>query len=827
METGNPEAGSSDFGALLRHYRIAAGLSQEALAERAGMSIEGISALERGFRRTPQRATLRLLADALNLDDAEARELGEAAARRGLLGRGGPASVRVGPWAARGASLPIANKTFIGRDTELREIAALLSDHRLVTLTGAGGIGKTQTALQVATALRLADDDVRFVDLAPIRDDLNVVAAIASALGVQEVPNKSLLETLQAYLKSKPLLVILDNCEHVVEEAARVTEHVMTTCARLRIMATSREPLRVAGEHAYRLPSLDAASASALFADRAYARDHRFALTDDGARIVAAICRHLDGIPLAIELAAARVAVLSLSGLAKKLDDHLAVLKGGPRTALPRQQTMRAAIDWSYELLSPEEQRVFERLSVFAGGATFAAAVAVCSDADASEDGLFDQLSSLADKSMVLVDLQAIEPRYHLLESFRQYAAEKLAIRGEQEMALRRHASAYLERAKEFGAAFDDEPDDVWGALAHHELDNWRTALQWALTGRGDVVVGQRIAGELTMLWHFFAPFEGRDWVASAIDCVSEQTPPEVVALLSYARAFGIGLTYYDLEGSLGTGEDAIARYSALGDELGLARSQRLAGCAFAFLGRFAQAEALLHDALAAARRLKNRKLVANILFCLSGANYKVGDLTVARRHLAEAVRIYQTLGAELGLATATGALANYEFSAGNAEAALVHAMDSFAAFRAAGHTQGVTTSLTNLAGYLLALGRYEEAEQRARAALALAIQLDHDSLAASALLHLGAVATLRAEHAEDRRLAYAQAARLLGFVEPYVTRSGPQASHKNDEFDPILALLRDVLDPTELAKLMCEGAAMTREEAVEEASASNSSAGG
>ena len=336
MENEGRAAGPSDFGTLLRSFRITAGLSQAALAERAGMSAHGVSALEWGYRRTPQRGTLALLAGALALSDEQRRELENAAARWVLLRNGGRASVTVGPWPnTHGSNLPLSLASFVGRERELDDIGALVREHRLVTLTGSGGVGKTQTALQVATALGNAGA-VWFVGLAPISDPSLVPAAIASVLRVQQVPNRTLLEMLLEYLKNKTLLLILDNCEHVVTEAGTVAHALLADCPGVRILATSREPLRAAGEQTYRLPSLiipsreaaarisatDAAAYGAieLFCDRARAIDHHFALSDDNAPAVAELCRRLDGIPLAIELAAARVNSLSITALVEKLE---------------------------------------------------------------------------------------------------------------------------------------------------------------------------------------------------------------------------------------------------------------------------------------------------------------------------------------------------------------------------------------------------------------------------------------------------------------------------------------------------------------------------
>lgn len=447
----------SDFGTLLRSYRLAAGLSQEALAERARMSANGIGALERGYRRTPQRETLALLARALALNDPQ-RQAFEAAATRRVKPRQRIGSVTVGPWPEPASILPLALTSFVGRQAEVNEIAALVRAHRLVTLTGSGGIGKTQTALQVAAGLsRAPNAAVAFVGLAIIDDSSFVAPAIAGALGVQPVPRHPLIETLIAYLNNKTLLLILDNCEHVISDAALIAEMLLLKCPQIRILATGREALTIGGERTYRLPPLTASDAIALFADRAQAIDPHFTLNDRTAPTVGEICRRLGEIPLAIELAAARVDVLSLNSLAANLDDGLRILIGGERTALSRQQTMGATIDWSYKLLSAEERRVFERLSVFVGGCTLAAATEVCVTDGVSEAALLDHLASLIKKSLVLTDLETGEPRYWMLEPFRQYAYAKLAERGEQDAVARRHGVACLRMAEWFNRAFDSE----------------------------------------------------------------------------------------------------------------------------------------------------------------------------------------------------------------------------------------------------------------------------------------------------------------------------------------------------------------------------------
>ena len=823
---------------LLRRFRLAAGLSQEALAERARMSTNGIGALERGYRRTPQRETLALLVNALALSDEQRGELEAAATHSGSRRRLGGGAFPEGPWPDTGVSnLPLSLTSFVGREVELDEVARLVREHRLVTLTGAGGIGKTQTALQVGTALsETGETAVCFVALAPVGDPALVVAAIASTLGVQEVPDRPLLETLIAYLKNKALLLILDNCEHVITEAAIVAGALLAGCPRFAILATSREPLRTAGEYTYRLPSLSVPTPEAarrlsaaealsfgaivLFNDRARAVDHRFTLTDQNASTVAGICRHLDGIPLAIELAAARVNMLPVQAIANRFDHRFIILTGGERTALPRQQTMRAAIDWSYDLLAAREQRMFERLSVFAGGCTLATANAVCAGDDVAEADVIDLLSSLVDKSLLVADIDGVHPRYLLLESFREYAREKLAARGEVDAVARRHALACLELAKQLERACDTEPDVIWRALAQEELDNWRAALQWALTDRNDVVLGQALVGALHVVWAYFAPLEGERYAASAFELADEQTPTHVLAGLGYAEGI-IAMQRRAYKVQLSSSERAIERYRATGDPLGIARTQDLAGQALVSLGRIAEAKTLLQEALTSARVLGNRRLIACVLRNFGYASAVGGDCDAARDYVAEAVPIYEALGARMGAALALEDLGEFEFRAGNAELAFQLATSALATFRTVNHQRFVASVLSSLAMYLIALGRYDDAEERAHEALDLAREQQQDVLVAWTLQHLGAIAALRPHVSTERaRDAYRHAARILGFVDARLEAIGSARMYIYEQgYDRALAALAAAIGPDAVASHMAEGAMMTEEQAVEEAS--------
>jgi predicted ATPase/DNA-binding SARP family transcriptional activator len=353
-------------------------------------------------------------------------------------------------------NLPHQRTSLIGRETEIADIVRILGESRLVTVTGAGGVGKTRTALAVGEALvENTQGGVWFIELAPLMQGSLIASAVARVFNLQESAGRPVLETLLAYLKGKSPLLILDNCEHVIEDAAALADGLLRECPQLRVLATSREPLRIAGEQSLRLPSLRVPrrpdsmivsasgaaeySAVALFVQRAEAADRGFLITDENAPAVAEICRQLDGIPLAIELAASRTKVLSPRQLRERLDERFRILTRGRRDALPRHRTMRALIDWSYDLLDDRERALFRRLAIFLDTFALEGAVAVGAGEDLDELGVFEALASLVDKSLVQAEPDGDLLRYRLLESTRAYATEKLANAGERELIASRH----------------------------------------------------------------------------------------------------------------------------------------------------------------------------------------------------------------------------------------------------------------------------------------------------------------------------------------------------------------------------------------------------
>jgi len=736
-------------------------------------------------------------------------------------------------------NLPRQLTSLIGRDEVLADVKGLIREHALVTLVGTGGVGKTRVALQVgADLLDHSDDGVWFVELASTNDASLVASTIATTLGLREHPGRPLLETLVRYLESKHLLLILDNCEHVIEEAAKVGNTILRGSPGVRLMATSREPLRIGGEQVYYMPSLafpmqsdgiaakDALGygAVALFAQRAAASDAKFELNDESAPIVAEICRRLDGIALAIELAAARIKVLAPRQLAQKLDERFRVLTGGSRTAVPRQQTMRALIDWSYDLLSPNEQRLFRRLAIFVGGWTLETAVAVSRDGQAAEDAIesweiLDLLSSLVDKSLVHSEATEGGMRYRLLESVRQYGRERLTEAGEDAAVARLHAAAILALGEELYRIFETTPEREWLALAEPELENFRAALTWALGPQGDGLLGRRLAAALRPVWTRFAAAEGQRWIRAARDLSATAMPASVEAALDLAEA-AIAIALAQRKTARERAERALALYSELDDPMRVAQARHLLGRALVDLGDIEEGETMLASALREARAVGVRSVIADVLQSIAIARNHAGDVTGARPLFAEALAMFRSIGAERVSSTIAGNLAEAEFHEGNAVEALRLEHEALATYRAFHHKLGAAISLSNASAYLISLERYDDARISARDGLAAARDAHWEAGVAWGLQHLAAVAVRRpADDEEPARGDRLGAARLLCYVDACL--NGLEALRQyteQQEYDKMLAALRDALGVDQLLKLMAEGAAWNEDQAVAEA---------
>jgi predicted ATPase/DNA-binding CsgD family transcriptional regulator/transcriptional regulator with XRE-family HTH domain len=708
-------SGLSKFGDLLRHQRRAAGLTQEALAERAGLSVHGIQKLERGVTH-PYRDTVERLVRGLHLEGDAAEGFVAAGAPQprqratqqhengetpcwtavpvevtSFVGRTNQLAPRAEQVARHFPfrNLPLQATNLIGRDEELVDVAAALTRTRLLTLTGVGGVGKTRLALAVAQrTVESYVDGSWFVELAPLADSALVAQTVSRVVSVSLSPGADPVSALINYFRPRQTLLILDNCEHVLASCAMLSELLLRHCAHAQILATSREPLGVDGELCWRVPSLAAPgdealaaevvghySAVQLFVTRVQSALPHFALTEDNAQTVGRICARLDGIPLALELAAGRARALPLDVIADRLDHRFHLLTSGKRTAVPRQQTLTATISWSHDLLTRDERRLFGRLSVFAGGWTLDAAERICGPDHNGRADVLDLLTRLVDKSMVVAEGDASGVvRYRLLETLRQYGEERLTGSGEADAIRDRHFAYYLELVKTVHTEVAvPRRRDACLARLDADNDNLRTALTWG--SERDEPAALRLAVDLSWFWWYRRRYlEGVGWLERLADSAAGDTQLQARAL---AHIGLLAREYGDLERAQFALSEAKARFDALRDRRG--QSHVLYTLTFMYLGqerladaRFAAAEhmrlnqelgdlarqafGLAHlglvatfeeDLLAArtwheqslrlARTLDDRYTVARVCCLLGGVRRLLGDYAGAAALFAEA----------------------------------------------------------------------------------------------------------------------------------------------------------------------------------------------
>jgi predicted ATPase/class 3 adenylate cyclase len=638
---------------------------------------------------------------------------------------------------APATNLPVQPTSFIGRAREQAEVRLLLGAAPLVTLTGTGGAGKTRLALEVAAGLVAAHaDGVWLVEFAALADPALVPQAVAQALGLREEPGRPLLATLTAHLQPKALLLVLDNCEHLIGACAELATALLRACPQLRLLATSRAALEVPGETLYRVPSLAAPDpdqlpppeqlpayeAVQLFVARARARRSDFALTARNAPAVAAVCARLDGMPLALELAAARVSVLPVEGIAARLDDRFRLLTGGPRTALPRQQTLRATLDWSYDLLSESERWLLERLSVFAGGWTLDAAeavgVGVGSEGSLRVPEVLDLLGGLVNKSLVQAAEADGELRYGLLETVRQYGQERLAATDETEGVRDRHLGYYLALAEEAEPALKGATQGAWLGRLEAEHDNLRAALSWARAA-GEAELGLRLAGALWRFWGYRGYFgEGRSWLEAAL---AEGGPAPTAARAKALNGAGNFAFYQDDYGrAAALYEEGLALQRALGDTRGIAGSLgNLANVAFRH-GDYGRVAGLYEESLALFREAGDRWGIAHTLDNLGTVARQQGNFERAVALHMEGLVLKRVLGDTRGIAASLFNLGHAAYTQSDYPRAAALYAESLALKRELGATEGIARALEGFALLAGALHRSRRAVQLWAAAEAL-----------------------------------------------------------------------------------------------------------
>jgi len=678
-------------------------------------------------------------------------------------------------------NLPVQLTSFIGREREIAEVNRLLTDTRLVTLTGAGGCGKSRLALQVAMDLQKGfPDGVWVVELAALSESGLVPQAIASALDIPEQLGRPLIETLANALHPKSLLLLLDNCEHLLPACVHLADALLRACPRLRVLATSREPLGVPGETTWRVPSLSVPDlqrlpphrslmqyeAIRLFVERAASHSPGFQVTEGNAREVAKVCCWLDGIPLAIELAAARAKALTVEQIAVRLDDRFRFLTGGSRTALPRQRTLRATMDWSHDLLSERERGLLRRLSVFAGGWTLEAAEAVCSGDGVEAAEILDVLTQLVDKSLVIVDTQHGDARYRLLETVRQYGRDRLLESGEAAEVQKRHRDWYLRLAEDAEPRLDGADQAVWLNRLDRDHDNFRAALEWSIEDVPET--GLRLAGALGEFWLWRGYFlEGRAWLKRALDTSTGESSTLRAKALN--RVGFLAIRQRDYAAARAFCEESLVIYRALGDTRGVADAMHNLGQLDANQADFAAARSRFEESLELYRQLRHQQGVADSLGDLGHVAWHLGDYAMARRLLEESVVLARELGKNRRLAYGLWALGLVAFDEGNYPVA--HAL----------HKEG----------------------------LPIAKEVG-DPFTIAFLLE--ALASLEAAFRQPKR-----ATRLLGAAEAFrEDKDFPVPhSHRLDSDRP-LAAIRDLLNQDVFAATWAEGRAMTLDQAVE-----------
>jgi predicted ATPase/class 3 adenylate cyclase len=693
-------------------------------------------------------------------------------------------------------NLPAQMTSFIGREREIKEVKRALNAYRLVTLTGSGGVGKSRLSMQVGMqCLAEFPDGVWLVELAAVTDPAIILPTILSVFKLREDTHRNALDVLTDHLREKNLLLLLDNCEHLIDACSQVSASVLQSCSNLRILASSRESLAIGGEYTYRVPSLHTPGTGnpipleqlakmdsiRLFLERAVAAKPGFVLTQVNAPSLVQICARLDGIPLAIELAASRVKVLSPEQIAARLDDRFRLLTGGSRSALPRQQTLRATIDWSYSLLSEQEKTLLRRLAVFVSGWTLEAAESVCGIEQspayyfAAKKGItvnrfdvLDLLTRLVDKSLIFMEETAAEIRYHRLETIRQYSRERFFETAEVEAVMDRHLAYYVQFAELVDEKLKGRDEVEWQSRMAVEQDNLRAALDWGLTRNPDSAL--RIVGAANLFWTASGySAEGFRWTQKALELVDKSPLSPTTAteqrLIARARALR-GLTRLYL--SLGdnakaqqAAEESVALYRQSQDRRGLAFALVVLAYPLEFLGLRDQAEAALHEsysiaqaegdvycicrslnrlarvvvqlyedpalsqqyveeALRLARETGLRSQEAQASEILGFIAIHRNEYDAARTYLKESMRLYEEIGSPFNVILEKSNLAHLERKLENYAEALEYYGETIPAFRDMGQTGAVAHQLECFGFIALAQDQNEQALQLFAAANAL-----------------------------------------------------------------------------------------------------------
>jgi predicted ATPase len=800
----------SSFGALLRRLRVAGNLSQEALAEAARMSVAAISAYERGLRSAPHRESMTLLADALGLSGAARREF-EAAGRRKskprLLSDQATSDRAIG-------NIPVETSSFVGREIELAQLVQHIRLERFVTVTGTGGIGKTRLAIRAATqCARDYRDGVWFVDFSAVSDDGDVIGKIAAVVGNV---SPGTCDDLAAQLQGRQSLFVLDNCERLVEPIAAVIEAIVRRCPEMTVLATSRRRLRLSSELLYRVSTLPFPAAPVcsvaharefaavkLFIARAANDEATLDLTDQSISVIATICRKLEGLPLAIELAAAHCSTLGLRRLQDDLEAHLANIPDSFRDLPPRQRTLEATIAWSLSLLDQRETAVFGRMSAFVGGCTIEAVATICSDLELDQRTISATIASLVDKSLINVVASAESPRYSMLDSTKHFILARLDAQQLNALA-RRHAAwcAVFAADNEYGLL--EMRPDWWPGTIRPELDNIAKAVQWSNAADGDAVIAGRIIGSLRSTWasrHMSGEFlQLADRLLARID---QNAHADIVASLQLGRAAAL---YRQTDASIAAINAAISIRERLADERGLVACYLSASHVHAHASDFGSLEKAVGRAFDLAQKVGYRKLLPAILCYRTEALVARNDYREARLTALEASRlatrgVYDWFEIQFSLASVEYYLGNFPEAADIMEdVADIAEQQRYTVFTCRAGVEGATFSI--LAGQ----------PERARWFGLITLENLGGRSIEDAVVAFQHIAAAEALMNRDVRAA----ARLTGYVEQWFLSSDSKPQLKT--FDRIVEMTRtalgECLTGEELANCLLLGAMLSHEQA-------------